>query len=158
MADLDKRDAREDWLKWAIEFMKRGLWAGDYIAVYGPHSPADYIRGEADAASDGLGYSLRCEFHTARGIHSIHDVRGVRIVNGDQRSLRFPLQRVSDLTPNAQKWLRKAKHGLAQLRETRKREQREISVLRNRMLGQERRRLTTGMRIFPIEKGEAQNE
>ena len=132
MADLNKRDDREDWLKWAIEFMKRGLWAGDYIAVYGPHSPADFMWGEADATWDGPGYSLRCEFQTARGMHSIHDVRGVRIVNGDERSVHFPLQRVSDLTPKAQKWLRKAKHTLAQLRESREREQREISVLRNR--------------------------
>jgi hypothetical protein len=49
MADLNKRDDREDWLKWAIEFMKRGLWAGDYITVHGPHSPADYMWDEADA-------------------------------------------------------------------------------------------------------------
>ena len=101
MADLNKRDNREDWLKWAIEFMKRGLWAGDYITVHGPHGPADYMWGEADAAWHGIGYSLRCEFQTARGIHSIHDVRGVRIVNGDERSVRFPPQRVSGLTPKA---------------------------------------------------------
>ncbi len=135
MADLNKRDEREDWLKWAIEFMKRGLWAGDYITVHGPHGPADYMWGDADATWDGLGYSLRCEFQTARGIHSIHDVRGVRIVNGDERSVRFPLQRTSDLTPKAQTWLQKARHVLAQLRESREQEQREISVLRNRMLG-----------------------
>jgi len=94
--------------------------------------------GEADAAWDGLGYSLRCEFQTARGVHSIHDVRGVRIVNGDERSVCSPLQRVTDLTPKAQKWLRKVQHTLAQLRENREREQREISVLRNLMLGQGR--------------------
>jgi hypothetical protein len=58
-------------------------------------------------------------------------------VNGDERSVRFPLQRVSDLTPKAQKWLRKAQHTLAQLPESRVRELREISALRNRMLGQE---------------------
>jgi|HubBroStandDraft_1064217.scaffolds.fasta_scaffold05938_2 hypothetical protein len=42
MADLNKRNDREDWLKWAIEFMKRGLWAGDCITVDGPHTCGAY--------------------------------------------------------------------------------------------------------------------
>ena len=33
MADLDKRENREDWLKWAIEFMRRGIWPEDVITV-----------------------------------------------------------------------------------------------------------------------------
>ena len=52
MADLNKRDDREAWLKWAIEFRKRGLWASDYITVHGPHSPADHMWGEADATCE----------------------------------------------------------------------------------------------------------
>jgi hypothetical protein len=118
--------------------MKRGLWAGDYITVHGPHSPADYMWGEADASWDGFVYSLRCEFVTGRGIRGIHDVRGVHIVNGDDRSIHFPIQKVSDLIPNARLWLRAARRTLAKLRENREREQVEIAVLRNRMLGNRR--------------------
>ena len=133
MGDLHKRDDREDWLKWAIEFMKRGLWADDYITVHGPHSPADYMWGEAQAEWDGVGHWLRCEFRTARRIRGIHDVRGVRIVDAYDGSIRYPIQKASELTPKAQRWLRAAQRTLGKLRENRQLEQREIAVLRERM-------------------------
>ena len=54
MATLDKHTDRRDWLKWAIEFMRRGLWLDDEITVHGTHAPpANYIWGEATARIDG---------------------------------------------------------------------------------------------------------
>jgi hypothetical protein len=133
MAELHKRDDREDWLKWAIEFMKRGLWADDYITVHGPHSSADYMWGEADASWDGTGRSVQCIFETARGIRSIHDLRGVRIVDAEDRSIHYPIQNVSDLTPKAQRWLRNARLTQARLRGIREEEEKKIAILQNRM-------------------------
>jgi hypothetical protein len=46
MADLYKRGEQEDWLKWAIEFIKRGIWPEEYITVHGPHPEADFMWGE----------------------------------------------------------------------------------------------------------------
>jgi hypothetical protein len=113
MADLYKHDEemREDWLKWAIEFAKRGIWPEDYITVHGPHSPYDYMWGEMG------GY----EFRTCGGIHGIHDVRGVRIherVCGE--TVRYPVLPDRDLEPKLRKWLRAAQRTLATLRAERK--------------------------------------
>jgi len=125
MADLDKRDDREDWLKWAIEFMRRGLWAGDTIVVHGPHSPVDYMWGEAEARVDGGRsridggpYWSQFEFRTASGIRGIHDVRGVRVKDAADGT-PFPVLKLSELTPKAQRWLRMARRTKAKLQEER---------------------------------------
>jgi hypothetical protein len=54
MAALEKYDregTRREWVRWAIEFMRRGLWLGDVITVHGPHGP-EGMWGEADATED----------------------------------------------------------------------------------------------------------
>jgi len=38
-------DHREDWLRFAKEFARRGLWPIDEIEVHGPHHPRDYMWG-----------------------------------------------------------------------------------------------------------------
>jgi hypothetical protein len=78
MADLEKHQDREDWLQWAIEFMRRGIWPEDIITVHGPHSPADYMWGEM----------AHYTFQTAHGIRGIHDVHGVRISCCGETSMR----------------------------------------------------------------------
>lgn len=39
MADLEKHEDRESWIRWAREFVRRGLWPVEIITVHGPHSP-----------------------------------------------------------------------------------------------------------------------
>jgi len=54
MTFLDRHRDREEWLKWAIEFARRGLWASPVIQVHGPHGPhADMMWSEAEACVDG---------------------------------------------------------------------------------------------------------
>lgn len=88
MAFLDRHENTEDWLKWAIEFVRRGLWPSHVIEVYGPHGPhADLMWGEAEASVDGeypACFDLEVVFKTASGIGGIHDVRGVRIEAKDE--------------------------------------------------------------------------
>jgi hypothetical protein len=50
MADLDKHLNREDWLRWAIEFMRRGLWLDQEITVHGPHDPTNIVFANSSVA------------------------------------------------------------------------------------------------------------
>ena len=108
VADLDKRENREDWIKWAIEFVSRGIEPEDVITVHGPHSPADYMWGEMGPY----------EFRTASGIRGIHDVRGVRVINTYSRQ-PCPLIPKSELSPKERRWLRTARRTLARRRSER---------------------------------------
>jgi hypothetical protein len=110
MAELDRRLNRESWLKWAIEFMRHGLWLGPEITVHGPHEPPDNLMwGEAEASIDGVKDSQgTCVFRTARGVRKYHPSH-VRIMDGDRHGDIFPLKKESELTPKAQRWLRVAR-------------------------------------------------
>ena len=83
MAHLHRDDedpaGRESWLKWAIELGRRGLVAGEYVTVHGPHeSPADCMWGEADCGSVLRPGSLVVEFRTSPCI-SIWGVKGLNV-------------------------------------------------------------------------------
>ena len=80
MAYLNKDDRREAWIAWGIEFVRRGLWPSPDIEVHGPHSPTDWMWGQAEAEThDGM--FAEVSFRTASGIRGIHDVRGVTITS-----------------------------------------------------------------------------
>ena len=83
MAELHKRDDRRDWIRWAVEFMRRGLWLDESITVHGPHAPYDYMWGEADATVDDDGPSVEVTFATGRKIRGLRDLRGLRIVSNE---------------------------------------------------------------------------
>jgi hypothetical protein len=122
MAFLDKHGNREDWLKWAIEFMRRGLWVGEAVEVHGPHGPnADLMWGEAEASEEGGDEStFEVSFTTVRGITGIHDVRGVRIQVKEPFAgipERFPLRPEATLSRNARRWLKVARRVQAKLRD-----------------------------------------
>ena len=137
MADLHKHEFREAWLKWAIEFMRRGLWADEYIEVHGPHGPeADYMWGDAEAWEDGGNQGGEVIFQTARGIRGIHAVRGVRMeykdaVGGER--LRLPLVPMSGLSRKARHWLRVAKVVHDRLRQKEMAEKRESKFRRSQL-------------------------
>lgn len=119
MADLEKHQDREDWLRWAVEFMTRGLWADDLITVHGPHTPpADCMWGNAEAWIDGADMGAICVFTTPRAIRGRHDVQGVRISSDSGE--RFPILKASELTPKARRWLRAARTVLKRLGEQRR--------------------------------------
>jgi hypothetical protein len=112
MADLNRHDDRESWTDWAIEFMRRGLWLDDNITVHGPHNaPADRMWGEGEASLDGIRCGYEVYFCTASKSGGIHDFRGLRIVERNvpaRGRIRFPLMKLSELTPKAQRWLKAA--------------------------------------------------
>ena len=57
---LNKRDDRESWLKWPIEFMRHGLWVVVEIEVHGPHGlHADLLWGEAKVFKVTAGRQIR---------------------------------------------------------------------------------------------------
>src|SRR5262249_24532310 len=106
MADLHKRVDREDWLTWAIEFMRRGLWLDEEITVHGPHDASCVMWGDALAFTDGDQYGVECSF---RASGKRNKYRPTRIRICDEEHQPFTVRRVSDLTPKAQRWLRAAK-------------------------------------------------
>src|SRR6266851_3108367 len=104
MAELEKRNDRKDWLRWAIELLRRGIWAGDVITVHGPHVPhVPYMWGETEGWLDGQGLGSTFRFRTPSGIRRIYDVRGVIVRN--EEGERFPVLRISELSPKARRWL-----------------------------------------------------
>jgi hypothetical protein len=75
MAELEKRRNRKDWLRWAIELLCRGIWAGETITVHGPHGAgASFMWGDTDGWIDPRDdpYSgCRVTFRTTSGIRGI---------------------------------------------------------------------------------------
>ena len=116
MADLYRHVDREGWIRWAIEFVRRGLWPDDLITVHGPHAPYDFMWGEADATFDGERLGGHFTFRTASGIKGIFDVRGVRIRQTDGWEPCIALSKERDLSPNARRWLRAARRTYLKLR------------------------------------------
>ncbi len=114
MAELEKHDNRKDWLRWAIEFLRRGIWVGEIVTVHGPHPGASYMWGEVDGWVDWFPPTVDTKaqisngwmsfaFRTASGIRSIYDIRGVRVwADGGEN---FPLLRESELSQRARRWL-----------------------------------------------------
>jgi len=114
MADLEKHGDRKDWLRWAIELLRRGIWAGDVITVHGPHGPdSPFMWGEVEGWLDGAPGGGLFTFRTASDICGIYDVRGVRVRDDDGNS--FPLLPPSELSPKARRWLLVAERLCAQL-------------------------------------------
>ena len=133
MSDLCKYENRNDWLVWAIELLKRGIWADDMIKVNGgPH--ASCLWGEAEGWTDGDGvtYGGTFTFSTNSNIRGMYDVRGVRVTCKDTGE-RFPIRPISDLTPKARRWLRVARRLSSKLIEEAKREARECRAARARL-------------------------
>jgi len=129
MAYLDKRgDDRKDWLRWAIELLRRGILAGETITVHGPHGPdAPFMWGETEGEIDGSGFGRTLRFRTVSGIRGIYDVRGVTV--RDEEGEKYPVLPVSELTPKARRWLAKARRVSNSLIEAAKAEAREVRAL-----------------------------
>jgi len=72
-------------MKWAIEFLRRGLWVSDCITVHGLHAPpADFMWGTAGAIVDGdESCAVDSTFTTSRRVRNKYDVRWVQIKNSD---------------------------------------------------------------------------
>lgn len=119
MAQLDKRDDRESWLTWALEFMRRGLWLDEEITVHGPHDSTNSMWGNATARVDGQEWGPDCSFLAVAKRSKYRPAR-MRIWNTDDKEERFPLLKVSEITPKAQKWLRAARRTLRKLRAERR--------------------------------------
>ena len=115
MAVLHKREDRESWIDWAIEFMRHGLWLDETITVQGPQSGADYMWGEANASTDEDDFNVVVAFNTgrkSRGIRGKNDLRGLQIVEANRlvrHRATFPILKLSKLTPKAQRWLKAAR-------------------------------------------------
>lgn len=118
MAELRKREDREDWIRWAIELMRRGLWLGPEITVHGPHEPpSDYMWGEAEASIDGEKDSLGlCVFSTTRQARKYHPSH-VKITDSACPEVIFPLKKESELKANARRWLKVARRLVERIEE-----------------------------------------
>ena len=137
MAIINKHEDRESWIRWAIEFLRRGLWVDDSIELHGPHqSPADCMWGKADAQWDGSEECYEVSFQTAKEIKNRYDLRGVRIEQLDSshgERVQFPLMPMKSLTPKAKRWLRVAGAVHANLRQEAMAEKRESRLRRSQL-------------------------
>jgi hypothetical protein len=116
MADLDKHSDREDWIRWAVEFMRRGIWPEETITVHGPHSPPANLM---------WGQMGDYEFATPHNT-PMHDPRGVRVwlvVGSSWDKEACPLLPQSELDTKQRRWLRAARRTLARLESQRQAEQ-----------------------------------
>jgi hypothetical protein len=133
MAEVCKHDeeTREDWIRWAMEFVKRGIEPEDCITVHGPHAPNDYMWGEMG----------EYEFRTCRGTRGIHDVRGLRIRESVfSETVTCPILPIRELDHKRQRWLQAAERTLARRRQERQALNAQIGLVRRRMQDQKRQR------------------
>jgi hypothetical protein len=114
MAELNRIRDRKDWLTWAIEFVRRGLWLGEEITVHGPHDSSLSMWGEASARLGLTREEIDCSFVAIANGSKFRPGR-VRIVNTEDKDERFPVLKESELTPKAQKWLHAARRTLHRL-------------------------------------------
>ena len=128
MAILNKHIERESWIQWAREFVRRGLWPSEFITVHGPHAyPGDYMWGEAlcrrdsDPDHDNL---IEVDFASRRPCQKWYVVRNVLMwctdVEWYEPNETFPVLKPSQLSKNAQWWLKTAKRVLDSYRKERK--------------------------------------
>jgi|SRR5215469_247863 len=120
MAILNKLYDREDWLRWAIAFMKHGLWLNAEFEVHEPNNNGDSIWGNAFAKADSTGHDFPCVFF-AETRNIMYDPVKIRVYAGEKNRPaeeidRFPLVGAYQLTFEARIWLRGAKHEAKQLR------------------------------------------
>jgi len=119
---------REDWIRWAMQFMRRGLWLGDSIEVHGPHDSSGQMWGDAEAWTDDAASSrwahrnyVSCVF-SASGTKSTHRLTNILVRSEPDRDDCFPVLKASELTPKARRWMRAAGRALAKLEAERREE------------------------------------
>ena len=141
MAFLEKHSERESWIKWAREFVRRGLWPDKYITVHGPHDyPADHHWGEADCIREGnLDDVFKVSFSSRRPCRK-YVVRNVVMWQYDEwgdaayePDVRFPLLKASELSMRARRWLRAAQYMLDRYVEERKQSEKFIQEMRKKL-------------------------
>ena len=84
MAELEKHGNRKDWLRWAIEFLRRGIWIGEVITVHGPHPSAPYMWGEVDGWVDWFPPTVDTKTQISNGLDELRVQNGI----GDQEHSR----------------------------------------------------------------------
>ena len=107
MAILEKRADREDWVRWAIAFMVRGLWLDPEITVHGPHERGERMWGDAWATVDATAANVECRFF-AKARRNEHDPFRIHITACEDGEA-FPLVKTSALTLKARRYLRALK-------------------------------------------------
>src|SRR6266545_5377972 len=94
MADLDRDDAnyRKDWLEWAVQLARHGLWPGRCIRISGPHR-GDRYWGHADCErTDGRQVEAHFDAQLGRQDPGWQWRRPVRLrVNTRDGDERFPV-------------------------------------------------------------------
>jgi hypothetical protein len=123
MAFLGRHEQREAWIRWGVEFARRGVLPEDPIEVHGPHGyPADRMWGTMGDY----------EFLTPRGIRGIWDIRGVRVTVDGMYGIKetLPVLPAQELEPKLKRWLRAAKSVLAKMDRDRMAERKEINKAR----------------------------
>ena len=116
MAYLEKHGNREDWVKWAREFVRRGLRPGREITIHGPHQyPCDYHWGEVLCQREGDPSHIWMEvkFQSRRPCRK-YVVRNVVVwieyedVLGRPEKEILPILKSSALSSRARQWIRVA--------------------------------------------------
>jgi len=117
MANLHKWQDREDWLRWAIEFMRRGLWLADEITVHGPHDGSSRMWGDAEGWIDGDDHCAEYKFQAIAsrnkyGRPNKYRPKQIRVWDADDKQTKFTVLKISELSPKAQRWFRVARRTL----------------------------------------------
>jgi len=120
MAELDKNEDRESWVRIAIQFARRGILVRDStIPIHGPHDSTNNMWGEFEGTIGASHWWSEFEF-SAKSNGSMYRPFKFRVRDKDSKEL-FPIVKVSALDSKTTRWMRAAKSTLAKL-ETKRRE------------------------------------
>lgn len=129
MAEIEKHRDRETWIRWAREFIRRGLWPADIITIHGPHPyPLDFHWGETYCRPEWSPKRfIEIEFHSRRPCRK-YFVGNVVMENGGRGREKeiFPLLKSYERSKRGRRWLRVAERVLKNYTQERQKE-RQIS-------------------------------
>ncbi len=93
--------------EWALHLGRRGLKLDGELRLHGPHSPANYVWGEAECTSV-YGLTIDADFTTDGG--------RLRVWGKGHDRERFPVMRGSEMPPGFRRWLNEMRQDLHRLR------------------------------------------
>jgi hypothetical protein len=127
-------DSREDWVRIAIQFARRGILVYERITVHGPHDSTCNMWGGIECGEEhGTGRYGEFKF-SAKSNGSKYRPFKFRIWEKDSKEL-YPVLKASELDPKTARWMKAARRTLGKLEAARRTGSAEVARLRAEIFG-----------------------